>query len=218
MTKVNRKGFYLACDHVYFETLAKTFVVSAEQHAPWAHVHLHLFDGTEQDIVWATQHSCSVSTESTPAKYHTDESRRGYWVNMRFVRLPELYEDATPVISIDADSVFARSLAEEQFDLEMQHSWVTTAKKRAQRSLGSAVGFAADSARHRLREALLDLPDLAWYQDQIEMDKLLDQGIFVSMDQRYSDFKMINTSYIWTGKGDRKFKRSFQLLSAQYHA
>jgi hypothetical protein len=217
MAKINRKGFYLACDHEYFESLAKTFVLSAQQHATWAHVHLHVFDGTSDDIAWAQQHGCSITTESTPAKLQTPEARRGYWVNMRFVRLPELYEDSTPVISIDADSVFARPLAEQQFDLEMQQSWVTTAKKRAQRSLGSAVGFAADSARHCLQKALLNLSTLDWYQDQIEMDLLLDQGIFRAMDQRYSDFKMTNTSYIWTGKGDRKFKRSFQLLSARYH-
>jgi hypothetical protein len=137
---------------------------------------------------------------------------------MRFVRLPELYDDSTPVISIDADSVFARTLPEDHFDADMAHSWVTTAKKREQRSLGSAVGFAADSARHALRTALLSLPELTWYQDQIEMDRLLDGGIFVEQDRRYSDFKMTEHSYIWTGKGDRKFKSSFQQLSASYHA
>ena len=218
MTKVDRKGFYLACDHVYFETLAKTFVLSARQHAPWAHTHLHIFDGTQEDQLWSRTQGCSVTVEPTPPEYPTDESRRGYWVNMRFVRLPELYEDSTPVISVDADSVFARELPETQFDLDMTHSWVTTAKKREQRSLGSAVGFAADPARHKLKQALLSLPKLAWYQDQIEMDCLLDQGIFAEQDRRYSDFKMTADSYIWTGKGDRKYKHSFQQLSASYHA
>lgn len=218
MIKVNRKGFYLACDHVYFNTLAKTFVLSARQHAPWAHVHLHLFDGTAQDQDWAHQHHCTVTIEPTPEQYATPEQRRGYWVNMRFVRLPELYENTTPVISVDADSVFARELLESDFDADMTHSWVTTAKKREQRSLGSAVGFAADPARHQLRGALLALPELAWYQDQIEMDRLLDQGVFEAQDRRYSDFKMTADSYIWTGKGDRKYKSSFQILSASYHA
>lgn len=218
MSKINRKGFYLACDHVYFNTLAKTFVLSARQHASWAHVHLHIFDGTSEDQNWARLHGCSVTAEATPAQYQSHESQRGYWVNMRFVRLPELYEDSVPVISVDADSVFARELPETQFDLDMTHSWVTTAKKREQRSLGSAVGFASDGARHSLRTALLALPELTWYQDQIEMDLLLDQGVFVAQDRRYSDFKMTGDSYIWTGKGDRKYKSSFQNLSASYHA
>jgi len=218
MTKVNRKGFYLACDHVYFETLAKTFVLSARKHAPWAHVHLHIFDATAQDLQWAQDHACSVTAESTPPQYTDHDSRCGYWVNMRFVRLPELYDDATPVISIDADSVFAQALPEDHFDIDMKHSWVTTAKKREQRSLGSAVGFAPDRARHALRDALLALPELTWYQDQIEMDRLLDAGIFAEQDRRYSDFKMTADSYIWTGKGERKYKSSFQQLSAMYHA
>jgi hypothetical protein len=62
------------------------------------------------------------------------------------------------------------------------------------------------------------LPELTWYQDQIEMDRLLDAGIFAEQDQRYSDFKMTADSYIWTGKGHRKYKHSFQQLSASYHA
>ena len=218
MLKINRKGFYLACDHVYFNTLAKTFVLSARTHAAWAHVHVHIFDGTTQDQTWAQDQGCSVTVESTPPQYTDHDSRCGYWVNMRFVRLPELYEDATPVISIDADSVFAQTLPESQFDADMTHSWVTTAKKREQRSLGSAVGFAGDSARHALRTALLALPELTWYQDQIEMDRLLDAGIFAEQDRRYSDFKMTADSYIWTGKGDRKYKQNFQQLSASYHA
>lgn len=218
MDKVNRKGFYLACDHVYFNTLAKTFVLSARHHAAWAHIHLHVFDGNDQDQTWAQQQGCSITVEDTPPHVDSQDRRRGYWVNMRFVRLPELYDDATPVISVDADSVFARELSQSQFDLDMMHSWVTTAKKREQRSLGSAVGFAPDHARHQLRRALLALPELDWYQDQIAMDRLLDQGIFVEQDRRYSDFKMTADSYIWTGKGDRKFKHSFQTLSATYHA
>ena len=218
MAKVNRKGFYLACDHVYFNSLAKTFVLSARHHAPWAHVHVHIFDGTAEDQHWAQEQSCSVTVESTPVTYTDQDNKCGYWVNMRFVRLPELYEDTTPVISIDADSVFAKTLTEDQFDSDMRRSWVTTAKKREQRSLGSAVGFAADGARHSLRTALLALPELTWYQDQIEMDRLLDQGIFAEQDRRYSDFKMTGDSYIWTGKGDRKYKSSFQNLSASYHA
>lgn len=219
MVKINKKGFYLACDHVYFEILAKTFVLSAKVHAPWAHVHLHIFDGTTEDQNWATTHACSITVESTPANYaDTEDHRRAYWVNMRFVRLPELYDDQTCVISVDADSVFARSLTETQFDLDLAHSWVTTAKKREQRSLGSAVGFAADQARHQLKQALLDLPQLEWYQDQIIMDQLLDTGTLQAMDQRYSDFKMTNNSYIWTGKGERKFKQQFRQLSQLYHA
>jgi hypothetical protein len=69
-----------------------------------------------------------------------------------------------------------------------------------------------------LRNALLALPELTWYQDQIEMDRLLDAGIFAEQDRRYSDFKMTADSYIWTGKGDRKYKSSFQQLSDTYHA
>jgi hypothetical protein len=215
--KIDKKGFYCSSDTMYFNTWTKLFILSAKHHAPWAHIHVHIFDPTESDYSWCKKNNISISSEVTPSQYCNNiETKKGYWVNMRFVRLPELYKDSTPVISVDADSVFACDLPESQFDLDMTHSWVTTAKNREQRSLGSAVGFASDSARHDLRNALLALPELTWYQDQIEMDCLLNQGIFAEQDRRYSDFKMTAGSYIWTGKGNRKFKKTFTTLAEYY--
>lgn len=217
MIRVDKKGFYCSCDHNYFNTWAKTFVVSSQRHAPWAHIHLHIFDGTDQDREWAHNHTCSITVEPTPVNYNTDlASRRAYWSNMRFVRLAELYTDSTAVISVDADSVFSKDLTEDQFDHDLEHSWVTTAKKREQLSLASAVGFAPDLARHQLKSLLESIPRLVWYMDQINLDILLDQGTLLPMDTRYSDFKMTDASYIWTGKGERKFKSKFQQLRANY--
>lgn len=217
MTKINKPGFYCSCDTVYYNDWARFFLLSVKEYAPWAHVHFHIFDGTRDDVLWAMQQGGTATIESTPQEYSSSyETRRGYWVNARFVRIPDLYDDATPVISIDADSLMVRDYPREQFDADMQQSWVTIAAKREQLALGSAVGFAADSARHVLAQRLRDAAEARWYLDQEILDDMLKENVIQGMDLRYSDFKMRDDNYIWTGKGPRKFKERFTERKLRY--
>jgi SAM-dependent methyltransferase len=206
--KIKHPGFYCACDTQYLNTLAKALGSSINRHAPWAHMHFHVFDGTDQDRLWCLANGFTYSSEPTPREYSdTPEQKKAYWVNARFMRIPDLFHDDTAVISLDADSIMIADLSRDQFDQDMHHSWVTTSANRGQRSLGSAVGFAADQARHYLKERLqqhLDHGQLYWYLDQEIMDLMLEQGVILEMDLRYSDFKMRPHSYVWTGKGERK--------------
>jgi FkbM family methyltransferase len=215
--KQTKNGFYCACDHVYFTTLAKQFVRSCQEHAPWAHIHLHIFDGTQEDQEWCQRMGCSVTVEPTPEEYcESEETKKAYWVNTRFIRLPELYEDYVKVIAIDADSIFVRELTEQQFEDDLSVSWVTIAGKREQKSLGSAVGFGPDFARKTLARRLKEESKLEWYLDQKILDQMLNLKDLAEMDIRYSDFHFEDNSYIWTGKGDRKLKNKFTDLLFKY--
>ena len=218
--KLTKDGFYCACDTVYFNTLAKALGNSINRNAPWAHMHFHIFDGTDTDRQWCLANGFTYTSEKTPKGYlATPEDKKAFWVNARFILLPDIYEDSARVMSLDADSLLVNPLSPEQFQQDMQTSWVTVSGKREQRSLGSAVGFAADSARHKLAKKLqhhLETARLEWYLDQIVMDELLEQNIFSEMDRRYSDFKMKEESFIWTGKGDRKNSDTFKEKQMQY--
>ncbi len=217
MKKIDKPGFYCSCDTVYYNDWARFFLLSAKEYAPWAHVHFHIFDGTREDVQWAIQQGATATIEPTPPEYNTSyEIRRGYWVNARFVRIPDLYDDSTPVISIDADSLMVKDYPREEFGQDMTHSWVTTAAKREQLALGSAVGFAADSARHVLAQRLRDAPEVRWYLDQEILDEMLKEQILQPMSLKYSDFKMRDDNFIWTGKGPRKFKERFTERKLRY--
>jgi hypothetical protein len=131
---------------------------------------------------------------------------------MRWVRINDTFASTTPVIDVDADSIMVRDLSQEQFLEDLKTSWVPTAPKRDQRSLASAVGFGNDNARQIFAGMLLNIRDngrFAWADDQKMLDIMLDQNQIRSMDLRYTDFKFRDDSYIWTGKGDRKFKVKF---------
>jgi hypothetical protein len=204
---VDQPGFMLACDSGYFNLWAKLLFFSIQKHAPWAHVHFHVFDPLVQDLEWLRKNNCSHSTETTPLHYSgSHEDKVVYWCAARYIRTTEIYTDSTPV-----------SL--QQFLQDLQHSWVPTAPKRETRSLCSALGLAPDRGRHRVRQVLLNeytTSRLTWALDQRLCDQLLDSGDLQDMDLRYTDDKMKDTSYIWTGKGDRVNKTSFQTAINEY--
>ena len=217
MNKIFKKGFYCASDTVYFNNWSKRFILSAKKHAPWAHIHVHIFDSTNDDADWCEKNNVSMTSEVTPSEYSmTQESKLAYWVNARFVRIPELYNDATCVISIDSDSIFKNDLTEEMFDQDIQSSWVTTRSKNVNVSLGSAVGFGADNARHILKNHLENSLPFRWNLDQEMLDVMIVNSEIQAMDLRYSDFYTQPDSYIWTGKGNRKFKDQFAKLAEEY--
>lgn len=217
MQSIDKKGFYCPSDTVYFNEWTKLFIKSAKIHAPWAHIHVHIFDATEDDVLWCNNHNVSITTEVTPEEYcTTPESKKGYWVTTRFIRLPEIYNDNTSVIAIDSDSLFKNDLAESTFDADLENSWVTV-RGEDNASLGSALGFGPDNVRHVYREKLLEHKDsLRWFLDQEILDTMLKHKEINMMDLRYSDFTSQLTSYVWTGKGSRKFKKKFAALAEEY--
>jgi hypothetical protein len=217
---ITRPGFFCGCNTDYYRTWAQVFGLSVQQHAAWAHVHFHVFDGTDQDQHWAESRGFSFSAEPTPGNYNQDlEQRRAYWSNMRWVRATEIFDPDTPVVSIDADSIMVKPLSQDKFLEDLQTSWVPTAPKREQLSLASAVGYGLDHARSVFADrmnTILHTRRLAWADDQRLLDQMIEENLIKPMDLHYTDFKFRDTSYIWTGKGDRKFKVKFNEMLNRY--
>jgi len=208
--KIDRNGFMLAADTIYFNDWCKTLYMSIRKHAPWAHIHFHIFDATDQDREWLNKHPCTYTTEVTPEHYATDnDTAKKYWVAARYFRVPEIYTDSTLVIDLDADSIMVNPLSQETFEQDLQRSWVPTRPS----SLASAVAFGRDNVRHVFAERLLDVyhnGSLRWGEDQIILNEMLAKDEIAAMDLRYTHFKFDPSAYIWTGKGDRVYKRKFQ--------
>ena len=77
--KIDKKGFYCSSDTVYFNNWTKLFILSAKQYAPWAHIHVHIFDSIESDYDWCKKNNISISSEVTPSQYSDNiETKKGY--------------------------------------------------------------------------------------------------------------------------------------------
>jgi|688.fasta_scaffold223154_2 hypothetical protein len=215
--KITKKGFYCPSDTIYFNIWTKLFILSAKKHAPWAHIHVHIFDAVPNDILWCNANNVTVTIEQTPEEYtQSIERKKDFWVNIRFIRLSEIYDDAVSVIAIDSDSLFKNDLTEKEFDNDLQSSWVTV-RGEDNSSLGSAVGFGPDDFRHKYKNKLLEHEGhFRWFLDQQVLDNMLRTNQVASMNLKYSDFTSQDSSVIWTGKGKRKFKKKFASLAELY--
>jgi hypothetical protein len=221
-TKINQTGFMICGDSNYFHHWIKTLYLSIQKHAPWAHIHFHLFDPSEQDIKWMQQRDCTFTWENIPPEHlATDLERVLYLGAARYMRVREIYTDDTVLINQDADSLMVRDLPKDEFLKSLDRSWVPTALKREQLSLCSAFGVGPDDTRHIICErysAVYGTPEWIFAYDQRAVDRMIAAGEIGTMDLRYTDFKFSDSSYIWTGKGDRVYKSRFKEAQAPYLA
>jgi hypothetical protein len=118
--KVDKNGFMLACDTVYFNNWTKVLYYSLKENCSWAHIHFHLFDPTSEDLEWLSKRDCSFSFEITPIKYCSSlDMKKMYWVTARYTRFAEIYEDSTIAINLDSDSIVVKKLPYEIFEAEI---------------------------------------------------------------------------------------------------
>ncbi len=220
-SKIDRPGFMLAADTVYFNEWCKILYLSLQRHAPWAHCHFHVFDATDKDLKWLSKHDCTYTHEVTPTAYATDKDTSVlYWSAARYIRFPEIYADATPCIDLDADSIMVNDLPKDVFLRDLENSWVPTRFKTAKvKSLASAIGFGLDTVRHDFTSRLKEVYDndrLSWALDQRILDIMLAENKIKPMDMRYTDFRFASGAYIWTGKGDRVNYEIFRRAQEPY--
>lgn len=218
--KISYDCFYCPSDSGYFNQWTKLFILSAKEHAPWAKVHVHIFDITEDDKRWCEKNSVSYTYETTPEEFSsTIETKKDFWVNIRFCRIPEIFQDNVTVLSIDSDSLFNKKLELEEFKSDTVFDWVAV-RDKGNGSLGSCVLFSKDSpARHILRDRLIShwgKDTFKWYLDQEILDQMLEENLIKPFSMKYTDYTCKPFSTIWTGKGDRKFKKHFPILANKY--
>lgn len=218
--RVDQPGFMICGDSNYFQNWIKTLYLSIQRYAPWAHVHFHLFDPKPEDLAWMQNRNCTWTWENIPQQHlGSDLERVLYLGAARYMRIKEIYTDSTVLINQDADSIMVRDLSKQEFLDYLKRSWIPTAPKREQLSLASAIGMGLDNTRHVICDrysAVYGTPEWIFAYDQRALDRMLSAGEIQPMDCKFTDFKFTDSSYIWTGKGDRVYKSKFREVQAQY--
>ena len=217
-TSIDKHSFYCSSDSGYFNEWTKLLIASAKKHAPWANFHVHIFDPLISDITWCKENNVSISHEVTPPHYTSNiETKKGYWVNARFYRIPEIFKPETIVCAIDSDSLFYKDLPENEFIKICSKSWVTV-REKGSGSVGSGVNFGLDNFRDTFRNILHPSVDTGfkWYLDQEILDQCIAQKQVKPFGMSFSDYNCRVESYIWTGKGTRKYKHKFAELANTY--
>tara|TARA_B100000780_G_scaffold41554_1_gene25828 strand:- start:10502 stop:11218 length:717 start_codon:yes stop_codon:yes gene_type:complete len=200
--------FYIPCDTGYFNDFGKPIIVSAKEHAPEISVHFHIFDMTKSDQEFCNLHNISYTSEITPNG--DDDFKKAFWVNIRFCRVPEIFTDNSYVMAIDVDSIFNDYVSLSEFTNDLSSDWVAM-RSKGYGALGGCVGFTANgNGRYLLKEEIIKQGKeigLAWFMDQVILDKLVDEKLIDTFTMKYVDYHCATTSKIWTGKGAKKYYR-----------
>lgn len=217
-TNIDKHSFYCSSDSGYFNEWTKLLIASAKKHVPWANFHVHIFDPVESDFTWCKENEVTISHENTPPQYTSNiETKKGYWVNARFYRIPEIFKPEAIVCAIDSDSLFYKNMSQDEFVRKCSKSWVTV-REKGTGSVGSGVNFGLDEFRNTFRNILEPSieKDFKWYLDQEILDKCIAESKVNTFGMSFSDYNCRPESYIWTGKGTRKYKHKFAELANTY--
>jgi hypothetical protein len=208
--KIAYPGFYVPSDTNYFNLWSKIFVLSAKKFAPWANIHCHIFDGSDEDIKWCQKYNITVSTEKTPSEFQTIDEKQGFWVNARFLRIPFIFNNDVPLIAIDSDCVIVNEITTEEFINDLKTDWVSV-REKGNGCLGGCLGLSANGdGRHIIYKELseaINNKGYKWFLDQEVFNKLLEDYKLNSFSMKYIDYHYRNESKIWAGKGSRRFKK-----------
>lgn len=212
------KFFYFAADTIYFDLYGKGLSLSLKNKAPWSQVHVHLFNPSEEQLKWCKSKKISFTFESVDIS--DDEKRKTYYACVRFIRIPEIFNDSSNILSLDCDQLANKNIPEIKFDQDTSISKVTV--KKNGRALASAIGFGKDNFRHEYRNRLLsefENDNIYWFLDQDILDQLISERKVETMGFDWTGTKMTENQMMWTAKGERKnSKQQYVDLLNYYNA
>lgn len=149
---------------------------------------------------------------------------RGYYTCFRFFHLPKIMRSfpGESVLTLDIDSIIFKKLPEiENYDIGAYLRFDNTVganefEKTGMKTLGSIFFLAADQidVAEKLKNKLLSM-EIKWFIDQLALYELVidcikdKKRICDFNGTKWQDYEFNNESWIWTGKGNRKFEKRY---------
>jgi hypothetical protein len=207
--------FFFAADSEYFELYGKALALSLLEHAPWAKIHIHFYNQETSQAAWCNKKSITFTNEIV-SKEHPEF--KTLCACLRFIRIPEIFDDTARIIALDCDVIANNTIPEEKFLNDTEISRVNL--KKGNRALASTLAYGSDNFRNLYRSRLLEAflkDNIYWFLDQDILDQLVSEQQVSTMFLEWTGTKMSNDQMIWTAKGDRKHtKPQYMRLINQY--
>jgi hypothetical protein len=208
---------FAACDSLYFEEHAPSFVYSAN--CVNKDVHIHICNPTERALALAsilnatTQVKCTFTFNDIDIANPTEETR-SYYACLRFFVLPAILPHAKKVLTLDIDCLIMKPF---EFPEQMigyfpreplpgTIGWEAQGTRVAAGAVYTSMG-AFDHVVEVVRQ--IKQSPMRWFVDQIALStvftKLPKEKVF-HYDSSFMDWEFVQGSVIWTGKGPRKYE------------
>jgi lipopolysaccharide biosynthesis glycosyltransferase len=214
---ITQDSFYFAADSVYLNLYGKALALSLKEHAPWSNIHIHIFNPADEQFIWCDRNNITYSYESVDP---TINELRTYYACVRFIRIPEIFNNNCRVISLDCDSIVVKPITKDKFITDTNVSKVLWREKQ-QMSLASSVFYGTDSFRVAYADKLkpyFENDTFKWFLDQNIMDEMIQRKqVAITVNTDWGNAKVGKQTLIWTSKGDKKFNPAFQQLLQKYN-
>jgi hypothetical protein len=214
--KIDTDSFYFGCDSTYFNLYGKPLAASLKHFAPWANIHIHIFNPTDSDITWCKTSNVTYSFETFTADFKEINT---YYACVRFIRIPEIFSNSARVIALDCDGIAVNLITKDKFLKDTEKSAVLWRTKN-QRVLASSIFFGTDEFRDKLAKRLIphfETDSFKWFLDQVVMAEMMHNNEVSAVEFRdWGNPKIGVNTLIWTLKGDQKHNLEFQKLITYY--
>ena len=201
-TKLIGNYFYFAADTIYFDLYGKALALSLLRHAPWAKIHVHLYNSSDEQRDWCNIKGISLTEENIEIAH---PEFRTLCACIRFIRVAEIFDASARIISFDCDVIANNPIPRELFIKETEESGVTI--RKGGKSLASSIAFGLDDFRDEYRQRLLDQfekDNIYWFLDQDVLDKMKSENKIRPLGTNWNSTKMTPDRMIWTAKGTLK--------------
>jgi hypothetical protein len=221
---------FSACDNNYFFDHACSFILSADKNN--FNTHIHIVNPSADTIALTSKLKSLVKNNLTFSFNDVDITNWDpawlypYYASLRFLVLPEIVKHADKVITLDIDSLILKPFEFPKksigyFLREENTKLLTDWEREGSRVNAGIVYFNANSLYYiRNLIKILNSLDLQWYRDQIALYRAIKQVPINSchiFGNEFSDSDFLEDSFIWAGKGDRKYYSTSYLSKKNYY-
>lgn len=211
MSKFN---LFIACDQLYYDKWAVTFLKTVRYHAPWLSLHCHLVNTINPKLLDFVDYTFETTT------FINDEQKLGYLQAVRFLAVSNKFTNNESVIVLDCDGLCVKSFSEDQFKRLFEQQYVLKYKVDG-RWMAGFVTFKDNTFRQAYAAELLKKPITDWVRgwDQDVMKIMCEEYKFVALPDEwlivgkrpgYAD------SFFFMGKGSHKIRVRFLELYREF--
>jgi len=223
LNKDNMDYLLVACDSIYLKEFGPAFVASA--HKFKHNVLLFVVNPTEEsmEILKKMEDHCTDSdfmwlSQSVDFTSFSDMQKRVYYASLRFLVLPDLIETSeidNRFLVVDIDSIVMKPVPFPDVDLGLCtcDDWKTLAQNPievAGMKMSAGIVYATTESLDyfkMVKKFIVNQDFQYWFLDQQALNECVPDltEFFDFKDTMYFDIDFIEDSYIWTGRGPRKY-------------
>jgi hypothetical protein len=221
---------FSACDNNYFFDHACSFILSADKNN--FNTHIHIVNPSADTIILTSKLKSLVKNNLTFSFNDVDITNWDpawlypYYASLRFLVLPEIIKHAKKVIILDIDSLVLKEFKFPTkpvgYFLREENPRLPTSWEREGSRVNAGIVYFDINSMYHIRNLIriLNSLDLRWYRDQIALHRALNRipiRLCHVFGNDFLDSDFLEDSFIWTGKGNRKYHSTAYLSKKNYY-